>query len=76
MQLSSCCGFVFCLQVSLRNSRGVELCGGVILGRFSVLTAARCLFLDSRSDLRPSDFYVVAGIDQLQSVVVFKLELN
>ncbi|XP_073351591.1 protein Z, vitamin K-dependent plasma glycoprotein b [Pagrus major] len=48
-------------QVSLLNSRGVELCGGVVLGRFSVLTAARCLFPDSRSDLRHSNFYVVAG---------------
>nr|XP_046237806.1 protein Z, vitamin K-dependent plasma glycoprotein b [Scatophagus argus] len=48
-------------QVSLLSSRGVELCGGVMLGRFSVLTAARCLFLHSESDPRPSSFYVVPG---------------
>ncbi|XP_070712027.1 protein Z, vitamin K-dependent plasma glycoprotein b [Pempheris klunzingeri] len=43
-------------QVFLVNSRGVELCGGVVLGRRSVLTAARCL---QDSDARPSDFFVV-----------------
>ncbi|XP_040887906.1 protein Z, vitamin K-dependent plasma glycoprotein b isoform X2 [Toxotes jaculatrix] len=48
-------------QVSLLNSRGVELCGAVVLGRFSVLTAAHCLLLDSGSNLRLSNFYVVAG---------------
>lgn len=46
-------------QVSLSNSSGVALCGGVVLGRWSVLTAARCL--NSGGDLRPSRFYVVTG---------------
>lgn len=46
-------------QVSLLNSRQVEVCGAVVLGRFSVLTAARCLLLEP--DLRPSNFYVLAG---------------
>ncbi|XP_026157121.1 protein Z, vitamin K-dependent plasma glycoprotein b [Mastacembelus armatus] len=48
-------------QVTLQNSRGVELCGGVVLGRRSVLTAATCLLLDSGPDLRPSNFLVVTG---------------
>ncbi|KAE8278561.1 Vitamin K-dependent protein Z Precursor [Larimichthys crocea] len=48
-------------QVSLFNSRGVELCSGVVLGRFSVLTAARCIFLDSGSNLQPNNFHVVSG---------------
>lgn len=52
---------ILCLQVSLFNSRGVELCSGVMLGRFSVLTAARCLFLDSGSNLPAYNFYVVPG---------------
>ncbi|XP_070849980.1 protein Z, vitamin K-dependent plasma glycoprotein b [Chaetodon trifascialis] len=46
-------------QVSLLNSRQVEVCGGVVLGRFSVLTAARCLLLEPV--LRPSNFYVLTG---------------
>ncbi|KAM9334328.1 protein Z, vitamin K-dependent plasma glycoprotein b [Symphorus nematophorus] len=46
-------------QVTLLNHRGAELCGGVVLGRFSVLTAARCLFQDSGSDPRPSNFFVM-----------------
>lgn len=58
---SSCCVLVFRLQVSLLNSKGVELCGAVVLGRRSVLTSAHCLFLDSESGLRPSNFYIVAG---------------
>ncbi|XP_054479663.1 vitamin K-dependent protein Z-like isoform X2 [Anoplopoma fimbria] len=48
-------------QVSLVSSRGAELCGGVVLGRRSVLTAARCVLTGSPSDLRPSRFAVVAG---------------
>ncbi|XP_059183729.1 protein Z, vitamin K-dependent plasma glycoprotein b [Centropristis striata] len=48
-------------QVSLLNSRGVELCSGVVLGPRSVLTAARCLVLDSGSDPQPSDFIVAVG---------------
>ncbi|XP_047432225.1 vitamin K-dependent protein Z-like isoform X3 [Mugil cephalus] len=48
-------------KVSLLNSRGAELCGGVVLGQHSVLTAARCLFLDSNFNPRSSDFYVATG---------------
>lgn len=51
-------------QVSLLNSRGAELCAGVVLGRRSVLTAARCLLLDSGSTHLPSSLYVVAGNDK------------
>ncbi|XP_035854260.1 protein Z, vitamin K-dependent plasma glycoprotein b isoform X3 [Sander lucioperca] len=51
-------------QVSLFSSRGVELCGGVVLGRRSVLTAARCLFPDSQPDLRPSNFAVGIGANK------------
>ncbi|TDG95916.1 hypothetical protein EPR50_G00243890 [Perca flavescens] len=55
-------------QVSLFSSRGVELCGGVVLGRRSILTTARCLFLDSESDLRPSNFAVGIGDDKKMPV--------
>ncbi|XP_013856791.1 coagulation factor X, partial [Austrofundulus limnaeus] len=48
-------------QVSLLSSEGVELCGGVVLGRRSILTAASCLYLNSESDLRPSHFFVNTG---------------
>ncbi|XP_017260074.1 protein Z, vitamin K-dependent plasma glycoprotein b [Kryptolebias marmoratus] len=48
-------------QVTLTNSIGVELCGGVVLGRYSVLTAASCLYLTSGSDLRPTHLRVVTG---------------
>ncbi|CAJ1087634.1 protein Z%2C vitamin K-dependent plasma glycoprotein b [Xyrichtys novacula] len=50
-------------QVSLMNSRGLELCGGVVLGRHSVLTAASCLFIESGPEYnpKPSDFYVIAA---------------
>uniref|UniRef100_M3ZVN5 Protein Z, vitamin K-dependent plasma glycoprotein b n=1 Tax=Xiphophorus maculatus TaxID=8083 RepID=M3ZVN5_XIPMA len=54
-------GLDSCLQVSLINSSRVELCGGVVLGRRSILTAARCLFLNSAYDLRPSHFSIVTG---------------
>ncbi|KAL7370186.1 hypothetical protein ABVT39_021703 [Epinephelus coioides] len=56
-------------QVSLLDSRGEELCDGVVLGRRSVLTAARCLVQDSMSNLRPSNFAVVAGDDNKMVVV-------
>ncbi|KAM7365844.1 hypothetical protein PAMP_016742 [Pampus punctatissimus] len=49
-------------QVSLLDSRGVELCGGVVLGRRSILTASRCLL---GSDQQPSNFYVLAGNKKL-----------
>ncbi|XP_062270811.1 protein Z, vitamin K-dependent plasma glycoprotein b isoform X2 [Scomber scombrus] len=45
-------------QVSLLDRRGAELCGGVVLGRRSVLTARRCL---QETDLRPSSYFVIAG---------------
>ncbi|XP_067357206.1 venom prothrombin activator notecarin-D2-like isoform X1 [Channa argus] len=48
-------------QVSLLNSSGVELCGGVVLGKHSVLTTAHCVLPDSGSDLQPSNLYVAAG---------------
>lgn len=50
-------------QVSLLNSSKVELCGGVVLGRHSVLTSARCLLLDSGLELQPSSFYVRTGME-------------
>uniref|UniRef100_A0A087XKV4 Protein Z, vitamin K-dependent plasma glycoprotein b n=1 Tax=Poecilia formosa TaxID=48698 RepID=A0A087XKV4_POEFO len=46
-------------QVSLINSSRVELCGGVVLGRRSILTAARCL--NSGDDLQPSHYSIVTG---------------
>ncbi|AWO95508.1 putative coagulation factor X-like [Scophthalmus maximus] len=55
-------------QVSLLNRRGAELCGGVVLGRRSILTSARCLVLESGSDLRPSSFYVLTGNRKLVPV--------
>lgn len=64
------CGFVFGVQVTIMNSRGEELCGGVLLDRFSVLTAASCLLLNS--NIEPHNFYVVAGTDlNKQSVNLF-----
>ncbi|XP_062236295.1 protein Z, vitamin K-dependent plasma glycoprotein b isoform X2 [Platichthys flesus] len=60
-QSSSCGAFVFRLQVTVLNSRGAELCGGAVLGRRSILTAARCLVLDSGSEPRASDLRVLAG---------------
>ncbi|KAM3585739.1 uncharacterized protein V6R79_025864 [Siganus canaliculatus] len=47
-------------QVLLLNSKGEELCSGVILGRFSVLTAARCLF-PGHLYLQPFKLYVIPG---------------
>ncbi|XP_068165664.1 protein Z, vitamin K-dependent plasma glycoprotein b [Antennarius striatus] len=58
-------------QVSLLNSVGVELCGGVVLGRFSVLTSARCLFTGPGLDQKPSSFYVVTGDNMLFRVKAF-----
>ncbi|XP_039998541.1 venom prothrombin activator notecarin-D1-like [Xiphias gladius] len=58
---SSCCVFVFRLQVSLRNYSGVELCSGVVLGRHSILTTARCLLLDSESSHRHLNVSTVTG---------------
>ncbi|XP_018522650.1 protein Z, vitamin K-dependent plasma glycoprotein b [Lates calcarifer] len=52
-------------QVSLMNSKGVELCDGVVLGRHSVLTSNRCLLQDSESELRPSNLYVVTGNNRM-----------
>ncbi|XP_068612364.1 protein Z, vitamin K-dependent plasma glycoprotein b [Brachionichthys hirsutus] len=63
-------------QVSLLNSSGVELCGGVALGRFSVLTSTRCLFKDSGFDPRPSNFYVVTGDKMLFRVKAFYIHEN
>lgn len=51
--------------MSVVNSSGAELCAGVLLGPFSVLTAARCLHLQD-SDPQPSNFFVGLGI-QLNS---------
>ncbi|XP_029922496.1 protein Z, vitamin K-dependent plasma glycoprotein b [Myripristis murdjan] len=49
-------------QVSVTDSRGVELCRGVVLGRRSVLTAASCLFLSADPDRRPSSLHVVTAV--------------
>uniref|UniRef100_A0A3P8SLP8 Protein Z, vitamin K-dependent plasma glycoprotein b n=1 Tax=Amphiprion percula TaxID=161767 RepID=A0A3P8SLP8_AMPPE len=57
---STCCHGNCPWQVSLLSSRGAELCGGVVMGRRSVLTTSRCL-LDSGSDPKPSDFFVLTG---------------
>ncbi|XP_007541456.1 protein Z, vitamin K-dependent plasma glycoprotein b [Poecilia formosa] len=56
-------------QVSLINSSRVELCGGVVLGRRSILTAARCL--NSGDDLQPSHYSIVTGngkVFQVQAI--------
>ncbi|XP_067439932.1 protein Z, vitamin K-dependent plasma glycoprotein b isoform X1 [Thunnus thynnus] len=46
-------------QVSLLDRRGVELCGGVVVGRRSVLTAGRCLLLGPV--IPPLSLFVLAG---------------
>ncbi|XP_068586823.1 protein Z, vitamin K-dependent plasma glycoprotein b isoform X2 [Cebidichthys violaceus] len=56
-------------QVSLLSSRWAEPCGGVVLGRRSILTAARCLLAGSPTDLRPSDFAVVTGDGEEKTLV-------
>ncbi|KAM8904587.1 uncharacterized protein AB9W97_008187 [Spinachia spinachia] len=56
-------------QVTLLSSTGAELCGGVVLGRRSVLTAASCLQTDPTSTLRPSDFFVVAGDSEKKTLI-------
>uniref|UniRef100_A0A3Q3IE48 Uncharacterized protein n=1 Tax=Monopterus albus TaxID=43700 RepID=A0A3Q3IE48_MONAL len=51
-------------QVSLLNSKAVEVCGGVVLGQRTILTAAHCL-LDSESNPSPSNFFVATGNDKI-----------
>lgn len=46
-------------QVSLLNSTLQTVCSGVVLGRRSILTTARCLYLESEPN--PSNIYVLAG---------------
>ncbi|XP_060922700.1 protein Z, vitamin K-dependent plasma glycoprotein b [Limanda limanda] len=62
-------------QVTVLSSGGAELCGGVVLGRRSVLTAARCLGLDSGSERRASDLRVVAG-NKMMLLPVRSLEIH
>ncbi|XP_003966671.3 protein Z, vitamin K-dependent plasma glycoprotein b [Takifugu rubripes] len=46
-------------QVKVVNSRGVELCGGVLMAQSAVLTGASCLH--QLNDVPPQDLYVVPG---------------
>ncbi|KAM3857268.1 protein Z, vitamin K-dependent plasma glycoprotein b [Diretmus argenteus] len=59
-------------QVSLLGSSGMELCEGVVLGRRSVLTSARCLFLGSGSDRQPSNLHVIAVIVPVQTLYIHR----
>lgn len=43
------------------NSRGVELCGGVLMAQSAVLTGASCLH--QLNDVQPQDLYVVPGTE-------------
>lgn len=49
------------LQVSVVNSRGVEVCGGVLLAQSAVLTAASCL--PHLEDVQPQNLHVVPGTE-------------
>lgn len=48
---------VLCLQVTVVNGSGVELCDGVLLSPSSVLTAASCLYQEQ--DI--NNIFVVLG---------------
>lgn len=52
---------LMCLQVTVVNSRGVELCGGVLMAQSAVLTGASCLH--QLNDVQPQDLYVVPGTE-------------
>ncbi|XP_018367822.1 PREDICTED: chymotrypsin-2-like, partial [Trachymyrmex cornetzi] len=48
-------------QVSLQIGNNFHLCGGVIIDKYYVLTAAHCVF-----DAYPSEFLVIAGTTDLR----------
>nr|XP_019968799.1 PREDICTED: venom prothrombin activator porpharin-D-like [Paralichthys olivaceus] len=62
---STCCHGNCPWQASLLNSWGEEMCGGVVLGRHTILTSARCLLLDSGSARHTSTFFVVVGENRM-----------